>query len=87
MRRIWRRILDEPAIATGIPTVLFATAAGVWNEPWLAFAAAASAGIGTLFVRTHSAPIHNGQGSELTAGRSTPHGRALCRVVLDNVQR
>ena len=53
-------LLDEPAIATGIPTVLFATAAGVWNEPWLAFAAAASAGIGTLFVRTHSAPIHNG---------------------------
>ena len=60
MRRIWKRILDEPAIATGIPTVLFATAAGVWNEPWLAFAAAASAGIGTLFVRTHSTPTHNG---------------------------
>lgn len=60
MRRIWTRILNEPAIATGIPTILFATAAGVWGLPWLAFAAAASAGIGTLFVRSNSTPINNG---------------------------
>ncbi len=60
MRYIWNRILNEPAIATGIPTVVFACAAGVWNEPWLAFAAAASAGIGMLFVRSNSTPTNNG---------------------------
>ncbi len=60
MRRIWKRILDEPAIATGIPTILFACAAGVWNEPWLAFAAAAFAAIGALFTRRNVAPINNG---------------------------
>ena len=53
MRVIWRRIINEPAIALAIPTVLFATAAGVWASPTLAFLAAASAGLGSVFVRSN----------------------------------
>lgn len=56
MRKIWERILNEPAIATGVPTVLFGVAAGIWTEPWLGFAAAASAGLGTLFTRANVSP-------------------------------
>jgi len=58
MKKIWQRILNEPAIATGIPTVLFAAAAGVWNEPWLAFAAAASAAVSMLFTRANVTPLN-----------------------------
>jgi len=60
MRKIWQRILNEPAIAIGIPTVGFAAAAGIWSIDWLAFAAAFSAALGTLFVRANVAPINNG---------------------------
>ena len=60
MRKIWNRILTEPAIAIGIPTVLLAVAAGIWSNDWLAFAAAGSAALGALFVRSNSAPINNG---------------------------
>lgn len=56
MKTIWNRILTEPAIAFGIPTILFATAAGIWSNDWLAFAAAASAGIGALLTRANVTP-------------------------------
>ena len=58
MKVIWGRILNEPAIAIGIPTVVSASAAGIWNEPWLAFAAAAWAALGTLFVRQNVTPLN-----------------------------
>ena len=58
MKVIWNRILNEPAIATGVPTVVFASAAGIWNEPWIAFVAAAWAAIGTLFTRQNVTPLN-----------------------------
>jgi len=57
MKPIWERLKTEPALVTGIPTVLFGIAAGVWTEPWLGFAAAASAGIGALFTRSKVTPV------------------------------
>ena len=60
MRKIWTMILTEPAVVIGIPTVGFAAAAGVWSIDWLAFAAAFTAALGTLFVRANVAPINNG---------------------------
>jgi len=60
MRKIWNMILTEPAIALGIPTVGFAAAAGIWSVDWLAFAAAFTAALGALFVRSNVAPVNNG---------------------------
>lgn len=49
MKRIAYLIWTQPAIAIGVPTVVLASAAGVWSIDWLAFAAAAFAGLGTVF--------------------------------------
>ena len=56
MKRAWNRLMYEPALAFGIPTVVFATAAGVWQSTWLSFLAAVSAGIGTLVTRDNVTP-------------------------------
>lgn len=54
MKPLWHRLMYEPALLFGIPTVVFATAAGVWSAEWLAFGAAALAGIGTLVTRDNT---------------------------------
>lgn len=57
MKQIAYWIWTQPAIAVGVPTVVLAAAAGVWQEPWLAFAAAAFAGLGTVFTRNAVTPL------------------------------
>jgi hypothetical protein len=51
MKNIAIRIWNEPALATGVPTVILASAAGIWENQFLAFGAAAFAAVGALFTR------------------------------------
>ena len=48
MKALIQRLWLEPALATGITTVVLVTAAGVWDSAWLGFLAAAAAGVGAL---------------------------------------
>lgn len=56
MKTLLQRLWTEPALATQVPTVVFAAAAGVWEQPWLAFAAAASAAVGAVVTRQNVTP-------------------------------
>lgn len=57
MKVIWNKVLNEPAAVFGSLVAVTAAAAGVWEEPWLAFAAAALAGVGAVFTRQNVTPI------------------------------
>lgn len=56
MKTIWDRLLNEPAVIFGSVTAVLAAASGIWTSPWLAFAAAAVAGIGAAFTRANVTP-------------------------------
>ncbi len=60
MKWIIKRFLAEPVFAMAIPTILFASAATIWSNQWLAFGAAAFAAIGALVARSNVSPINNG---------------------------
>lgn len=57
MSKIWEQLKTEPAAIFGTLTAIAAAAAGVWNEPWLAFAAAATAAVGAVFTRQNVTPL------------------------------
>jgi hypothetical protein len=61
MKRIVQKFWDEPVFAMQIPTIVFATAAGIWSAEWLAFVAAVAAGIGAILGRANVTPINNGR--------------------------
>lgn len=57
MKTIWNRLLTEPALIFGSVTAVLAAASGIWTSPWLAFAAAAVAGVGAAFTRANVTPL------------------------------
>lgn len=57
MKTIWNRLLTEPAVIFGSATAVLAAASGIWMNQWLAFGAAAVAGVGAVFTRQAVTPI------------------------------
>jgi len=57
MKRIIELFWNEPVVFIGIGTVLFAAAAAITNNPWIAFGAAVFAGLGTLLQRHLVTPV------------------------------
>lgn len=63
MKPLWDRLMYEPALLFGIPTTVFAVAAGFWSATWLAFLAAVFAAVGAAVTRANVTPV-----------RKKPHG-------------
>ena len=57
MKRIIQLFWNEPVAFIGIGTVLFASAATITNNQWIAFGTAVFAGLGTLMQRHLVTPV------------------------------
>lgn len=60
MKPLWSRLMYEPALLFGIPTVVLVTASGFWQATWLAFLSAAFAAVGTMVTRANVTPTRKG---------------------------
>jgi len=57
MKKLWSYIWNgEPVVVWQIPTVLLATASGIWSNEYLAFAAAGTAAVGAILARMNVSP-------------------------------
>lgn len=57
MKVLWDRMLYEPAILFGLPTIILTTALTFWpGQTWLAFLAAVTAAVGALVTRSQVTP-------------------------------
>ena len=65
MKRIIQLFWNEPVVFIGIGTVLFAAAAAITNNPWIAFGTAVFAGLGTLMQRHLVTPVERNGGQDL----------------------
>lgn len=57
MKPLWDRLMYEPALLFGLPTIVLTTALTFWpGQTWLAFLAAVSAALGAWATRSQVTP-------------------------------
>jgi len=59
MKPLIKKFWSEPVFFLQVPTIILATAAGIWVNEWLAFGAAITAGIGAIVARQNVTPIRS----------------------------